>query len=91
MVSPYLNIIQMKVEFVKFVVTDDYVQAMFKQAKEGLFDDERTVFARKFITQTYNEIGEDAAKAAVEEWLETHEVAIQEGDGVETYNEVVLL
>jgi hypothetical protein len=81
----------MKVEFVKFVVTDDYVQAMFKKAKDGLFDDERTIFARKFITASFHELGEDAAKAAVEEWLDANSVDIVEGDGVETYNEVVLL
>lgn len=79
------------VEFVKFVVTDDYVQAMFKKAKEGLFDEERTIFARKFITQSYHELGEEAAKAAVEQWLDANSVDIIEGDGEETYNEVVLL
>ena len=79
----------MKVEFVKFVETDDYVQAMFKKAKDGLFDEERTIFARKFITQSYREMGEDAAKAAVQDWLDANTVDIVEGDGVETYNEVV--
>ena len=88
---PQLKIIHMKVSFVRFVVEDTYVQAMFKKAKEGLFDDERTIFARKFITQTYEELGEDAAKAAVIEWLDANSVDIVEGDGVETYNEVVLL
>jgi len=88
-VAPVQKNHNMKIEFVKFVVTDDYVQAMFKKAKEGLFDDERTIFARKFITASYTELGEEAAKAAVQEWLDANSVDIVEGDGVETYNEVV--
>tara|TARA_R100001510_G_C7533982_1_gene124264 strand:- start:185 stop:427 length:243 start_codon:yes stop_codon:yes gene_type:complete len=77
-----------KVSFVKFVIADNYVQAMFKKTN-GLFDDD-AIFARKFITTTYNQMGEDAAKAAVEEWLDTNDVDIVEGDGEETYNEVVV-
>ena len=78
-----------KVTFVKFVIAENYVQAMFKK-NQGLFDDD-ALFARKFITTTYNELGEDAATAAVNEWLDAHSVDITEGDGEETYNEVVVL
>ena len=80
----------MQVEFVKLVIADDYVQAMFKQAKEGLFDEERTVFARKFITQTYNELGEEATTQAITEWMEGKDLDIVLGDGETTYNELVV-
>jgi hypothetical protein len=78
-----------QVEFVKFVVKDEYVQAMFKQAKEGLFDNERTVFARKFVTQTYNEIGEEETTKAINEWIKGKDLEIVVGDGETTYNELV--
>ena len=78
----------MKVSFVKFVIADNYVQAMFKKTN-GLFDDD-ALFARKFVTTSYNHMGEEATKVAIEEWLTTNDVDITEGDGEETYNEVVV-